>query len=80
MSNYVKQKIFLSDGQTCKLKSAFKNNEEITLQINKTKNSNYYIYLKKTQINQIGNGKRATIKKTELKKNGGFFPFLVPLL
>ena len=49
------------------------------MQIDKFKTPNYDIYLTKTQINQIGIGKRVTINKTQLKKNGGFLPFLISL-
>lgn len=80
MSNYVKTKIPLSEGQISKLKSAFKKGEEITLQINNSKTPNYEMYLTKTQINQINKGKRITISKTQLQKNGGFLPFLIPIL
>lgn len=80
MSNYISTKIHLSEGQINKLKSAYKKGEEVTLQIDKNKSPNYDILLTKTQINQIKNGKRITISKSELKKFGGFLPFLLPLL
>ena len=56
----------ISNSQIHKLQSVFKNNEEVTLQIDKSKTPNYDIYLTKTQINQIGNDKRITISKTQL--------------
>ena len=80
MSNYIKTKIHLSDHQIAKLKSAYQKGVEVSLQIDKTKASNYDIYLTPTQINQIGKGKRITITKTQLKKTGGFLPFLIPAL
>lgn len=78
--SYTKIKVYLSDGQISKLKSAVQKCEEVTLQINQSKPPNYDIFLTKTQINQINNGKRITISKTQLKKKGGFLPFLAPLL
>ena len=80
MSNYVKTKIHLSDHQIAKLKSAYQKGEEVSLQIDKTKPSNYDIYLTQTQIAQIGKGKRITVSKTQLKKIGGFLPFLAPFI
>ena len=71
-------KVYLSQGQINKLKSAFKKDEEVTLQISKSKTPNFDIHLTKTQINQIDNGKRITISKSQLK--GGFLPFLAALL
>ena len=58
MKNYTNKKIYLSDWQIRKLKSPFKNYEEIRLQIDKSKIPNYDIYLTKTQINQIGHGRK----------------------
>lgn len=78
--SYIKKKVYLSEGQIDKLNSALRKNEEITLQIDKSKSPNYDIYLTKTQINQINQGKRITISKTSLKKNGGFLPFIIPIL
>ena len=54
----------MNDGHVRKLKFTFKNNKEVTLQIDKSKSPNYGIYLTKTQIHQIGNGKRIIISKT----------------
>lgn len=77
----IKTKVYLSDSQINKLKSAFKNDSEVTLQINKSLEPNNDIYLTKTQINKINEGKRITIKKSQLKwKNGGFLPLLLPAL
>lgn len=78
--SYVKKKIHLSDGQISKLKSALRKKEELTLQIDNSKPPNYEMYLTKTQINQISKGKRINISKTQLDKNGGFLPFLIPIL
>lgn len=80
MTNYVKTKIHLSDHQIAKLKSAHQKGEEVSLQIDKTKVPNYEMYLTQTQLTQIGKGKRITISKTQLKKTGGFLPFLIPAL
>lgn len=80
MSNYIKTRVHLSDHQIAKLKSACRKGEEVSLQIDKTKASNYDIYLTPTQVTQIGKGKRITISKTQLKKTGGFLPFLAPLI
>ena len=80
MSNYVRTKVYLSDHQIAKLKSAYQKGEEVSLQIDRTKAPNYDIYLTPTQINQIGKGKRISISKTQLKKTGGFLPFLIPAL
>lgn len=80
MSNYIVKKVYLSDSQISKLKSAYKNGEELSLQIDKSKTPNFDLHLTATQINQIDKGKRIKISKTQLKKNGGFLPFLVPLL
>lgn len=80
MSNYIKSKIYLSEGQISKFKSALKNDKDVTLQIDLTKSPNYDIYLTKTQIDKITKGKRITLSKTQLKKNGGFLPFLIPIL
>lgn len=80
MSNYVKTKIHLSDHQIAKLKSAYQKGEEVSLQVDKAKPSNYEIYLTQTQITQIGKGKRITISKTQFKKTGGFLPFLAPFI
>ncbi|GFX21312.1 uncharacterized protein TNCV_2252591 [Trichonephila clavipes] len=63
-----------------KLKSAYRKGEEVSLQIDKTKTPNYDMHLTPTQITQIGKGKRITISKTQLKKTGGFLPFLAPFL
>ena len=57
----------MNDGHVRKLKFTFKNNKEVTLQIDKSKTLNYVIYLTKIQINQIGNGKRIKISKTQRK-------------
>lgn len=77
---YVKTKVYLSDNQIGKIKSAFKNNQEVTLQINKSKPPNYDLHLTNTQLNQIEKGKRIKLSKTQLEKTGGFLPFLIPLL
>jgi len=80
MSNYIKTKVYLSESQKGKLRSAFKNGDEISLQINKSKSPNHEMLLTQTQIKQVGQGKRIKISKTQLKKNGGFLPFLIPIL
>jgi len=80
MSNYVETKVYLSDHQVGKLKTAVKKNEEVSLQIDTTKRPNQSLYLTKTQIEQLKKGKRITLSKTQLKKNGGILPFLVPIL
>lgn len=80
MSSYIKTKVHLSDHQIAKLRSAYQKGEEVSLQIDKTKAPNYDIHLTPTQINQIGKGKRITISKTQLKKTGGFLPFLAPFI
>lgn len=80
MSNYIKTRVYLSESQKNKLKSALKNQEELSLQIDKTKQPNHDIYLTKTQIKHLQDGKRITISKTQLKKLGGFLPFLLPIL
>lgn len=80
MSNYIKKRIHLSDNQISKLKLAYKNSKEISLQIDKNKPPNYDMYLTQTQIKHIANGKRIKISMTQLKKNGGFLPFLIPIL
>lgn len=66
-------KVYLSDYQINKLKKASKKGEDVTLQIKYNKTPNYDIKLSKTQIDQVGKGKRITI-------NGGFLPALIPLL
>ncbi|KAF8769811.1 hypothetical protein HNY73_017420 [Argiope bruennichi] len=66
--------------QIAKLKSAFRKGEEVSLQIDKTKAPNYDMHLTPTQVAQIGKGKRITISKTQLKKTGGFLPFLAPFI
>ncbi|GFU97772.1 uncharacterized protein TNCV_2532451 [Trichonephila clavipes] len=38
------------------------------------------MHLTPTQINQIGKRKRINISQTQLKKTGGFLPFLAPFL
>lgn len=80
MSNYVKTKVHLSDHQINKLKTAHKKKEEVTLQINTSKAPNHDLYLTQTQIEQLKKGKRIKISKTQLEKNGGFLPFLIPIL
>ena len=80
MSNYVKAKVHLSDHQIAKLRSAYQKGEEVSLQIDKTKAPNHEIYLTPTQISHIGKGKRISISRTQLKKTGGFLPFLIPAL
>ncbi|GFY22239.1 uncharacterized protein TNCV_3298821 [Trichonephila clavipes] len=69
-----------SRNQIAKLKSAYRKGEEVSLQIDKTKTPNYDMSLTPTQITQIGKGKLITISKTQLKKTGGFLPFLTPFL
>ncbi|GFW62175.1 uncharacterized protein TNCV_1686061 [Trichonephila clavipes] len=66
--------------QIAKLKSAYRKGEEVSLQIDKIKTPNYDMHFTSTQITQIGKGKRITISQTQLKKTGGFFPFLAPFL
>lgn len=80
MSNYIKTRVYLSESQQGKLRSAVKNGDEISLQIDKTKQPNHDIYLTSTQIKHIREGKRIKISKTQLKKNAGFLPFLIPAL
>ncbi|GFX52529.1 uncharacterized protein TNCV_4325451 [Trichonephila clavipes] len=70
----------MTKDQIAKLKSAYRKGEEVSLQIDKTKTPNYDMHLTPTQITQIGKGKRITISKTQLKKTGGFLPFLAPFL
>lgn len=52
---------------------------EVSLQIN-TIEFPTTIYLTKIQLGKLGKGKRITLCKTQLKKNGGFSPFLIPFL
>ena len=73
----MEKKVYLSDGQQNKLKSAFQKGEKVSLQIDKTKAPNFKMRLTETQINQIKNNKRITVSKTQL---GGVLPFLIPLL
>ena len=72
-------KIYLSENQQDKIKNAFKNGQEVTLQI-KHQPPNYTLKLTKTQINRINNGKRITLSVNQVKQHGGFLPFLMPLL
>lgn len=80
MATYEKTSVYLSDSQIKKLQSSLKKGESITLRINKAKPPNHDIYLTKTQIGQLRKGKDITLSKTQLKKNGGFLPFLAPIL
>lgn len=80
MSNYIKARVHLSDHQIAKLKSAYQKGEEVTLQIDRTKPANYDMHLTQTQLAQITKGKRITVSKSQLKKTGGFLPFLAPLI
>ena len=77
---YIKKKIYLSDSQKIKLKNALSRQENLTLRIKKYAPPNHEMYLTPTQIARIIRGKEITISKTQLKKNGGFLPFLMPLL
>jgi len=78
--SYQKVGVYLSEGQQNKLKNAYKNGEEVSLQIKKEMPANYTMNLTKTQIKHINDNKRITISKTQLKQNGGILPFLIPLL
>lgn len=80
MSHYLPTKVYLSEKQIEKLKAAARNGESITLQIDANKPPNFDMYLTKTQLGQLSKGKRITISKSQLKKNGGFLPFLAPIL
>jgi hypothetical protein len=80
MSNYIKTRVYLSEGQVNKIKAAFKKKEEVSLQIDRSKSPNHDLHLTKTQKEQILKGKRITLSKTQLEKTGGFLPFLAPLL
>lgn len=77
---YVKTKVYLTDTQIDKIKHAFKNGESVSLQISSEKPPNYDLHLTKTQLLKLDKGKRITLSKTQLKKTGGFLPFLIPLL
>lgn len=77
---YTKIRVHLSEGQIDKLRTAAKKGESVTLQIDSTLPPNNDLYLTETQVGQINKGKRITISKTQLRKTGGFLPFLVPAL
>ncbi|GFT84274.1 uncharacterized protein TNCV_1150651 [Trichonephila clavipes] len=77
--SYIKKPVYLSNSQIKKLKDALKHGGELTLQL-EDKPPNHEMYLTKTKINQINKGKRIKISKTHLNKNGGFLPFLIPIL
>ncbi|GFR17226.1 uncharacterized protein TNCT_317981 [Trichonephila clavata] len=76
---YIKKQVYLSNSQKKKLKDALKHGGELTLQL-EDKPPNHEMYFTKTQINQINKGKKIKISKTQLNKNGGFLPFLIPIL
>lgn len=78
--SYIRKKIYLSDSQKTKIKSALQKGISVTLRINRFASPNYDILLTATQISQIAKGKEITLSKTQLAKNGGFLPFLFPLL
>jgi len=74
---YETTKVFLSDGQMQKLRAAQNKQEECTLMIDTSKPANASLQLTKTQINQLKQGKRIKLSKTQLKQTGGFLPLAV---
>ena len=76
----IKKKVYLSESQKSKLKMALRKQDNLTLRINPYAPPNHEMYLTPTQIIRIHKGKQITVSKTQLKKNGGILPFLIPLL
>lgn len=75
MSNYIEFGVNLTDGQKSKLKSAIKNNSELTLRLKHSQLSGSdELMLTKTQINKIakaastGTGVDVKISKTQIRK------------
>src|SRR5277367_957041 len=83
--SYIPYRVYLSDGQKNKLKSCYKNKKSCSLRL-ELNNPNQTVNLTQTQINKIENNKR--LKKgsdielsiSQLHQNGGFLPFLAPLI
>ena len=78
--SYIRKRVYLSDAQKSKLKTALLNQQNVTLRINRYATPNYEMFLTPTQIVRIGNDKQISVSKNQLIKNGGFLPFLLPLL
>src|SRR5215475_9371822 len=79
-------RIYLSEGQKDKLKSCFGNKTSCKLRLEYGKPANTNINLTQTQINKIEEARKRKkgcdieISKTQLQQNGGFLPFLAPLI
>src|SRR5665811_2104669 len=76
--NTMGTKVFLSDNQKAKMKTAFNKGESVSIRIDKTKNPNTNIILNQTQLNKLkipGKTCDLTFSKTQV---GGFLPFLIP--
>ena len=77
---YKETKVYLSDGQKAKVRSAYKNEQECTLRIKTDQKPNFSFKLTDTQIKRIAKGQEIKLSKTQLKQNGGFIGALLPLL
>ena len=83
MGEYYRKKLFLSENQVNKFKSAIKNKNDVSLQINPNLKGNIDLYLTKTQINKLKNGtSNLNFSKTQLehhRKSGGLI-FSLPAI
>ena len=76
--NTMGTKVFLSDNQKAKMKTAFNKGESVSIRIDKTKSPNTTVTLNQTQLNKLkipGKTCDLTFSKTQI---GGFLPFLIP--
>ncbi len=71
--SYVRHSVHLTEGQLSKLRSAAKNKEAVSIQINPQQQANHHLYLTRSQIARLKKGpSRITLSKSQLVRNGGF--------
>lgn len=70
---YFKHSVYLTKNQLRKLSAASGKGEPVSLRIDPTVRGNSDLYLTKSQINKLSDGKvhDITLSKTQLSKNGG---------
>ncbi len=81
---YKKVKFNLSDSQKNRIKLAYANKESVGLRLNKSNIDvrGYELLLTENEYNKLSDGKthNITLPYSRSVKNGGFLPFLLPLL
>jgi hypothetical protein len=88
MSSYIQTPITLSDSQKDSIKSAFNKKQSVCLKftVNQLNHGSDTLMLTQLQRNRIAKaiaankGVQITLSKTQLTKQGGFLPFLLPLI